>query len=151
MASPTTRQPLAKQTAASAPLASGREVLCVEDDPRVRNMLAQALKEMGFPATFAASAEVGLKALADRAFDILIFDLNLPGISGMEFLERVRRQGNDVPAIVLTGFGDLDAARKAIHLDVVEFLTKPCALGSLEQALAKARRRRKDQVVDAAA
>ena len=53
MASPIIRQP---QPLASASLASGREVLCVEDDPRVRNMLAQALKEMGFPATFAASA-----------------------------------------------------------------------------------------------
>src|SRR5207245_10744712 len=52
------------------------------------------------------------------------------------------RKEPDVQVIILTGFGDLDAAKRAIHLDVVDFLTKPCALGALEQAIDRARRRR---------
>lgn len=123
----------------------------MEDDSRVRNMLAQALKEMGFCASFAVSAETATRALADCNFDILILDLNLPGMSGIEFLEQVRKQHCEVQVIILTGFGDLEAARKAIHLDVVEFLTKPCTLGSLEVALARARKRRQGQIVDEAA
>jgi DNA-binding NtrC family response regulator len=126
-------------------------VLVVEDDPRVRRMLAQALKEMNFNATFAASAEAALPLVAEHVYDTLIVDLNLPGMGGMDFLERVRRRQNDVPVIILTGFGDLDAARKAIHLDVVEFLTKPCTLGSLETAMSRARQRRKGQIVTEAA
>jgi DNA-binding NtrC family response regulator len=135
----------------SSPLASGHDVLVVEDDPRVRRMLAQALKEMNFSATFAASAEAAAPLIAERTFDTLIVDLNLPGIGGMEFVESVRRRRNDVPIIILTGFGDLDAARKAIHLDVVEFLTKPCTLGTLETAMSRARQRRRGQIVTEAA
>jgi DNA-binding NtrC family response regulator len=126
-------------------------VLVVEDDPRVRRMLAQALKEMNFNATFAATAEAALPLVAEHAYDTLIVDLNLPGMGGMEFLEKVRRRQNDVPVIILTGFGDLDAAKKAIHLDVVEFLTKPCTLGCLETAMSRARQRRKGQIVTEAA
>jgi DNA-binding NtrC family response regulator len=125
---------------------AGNDVLVVEDEVRVRNMLASALKEMGFNATFVPTAEAAAKALAQRSFDILILDLNLPGQGGIEFLEHARRQGCDSQAIILTGFGDLDAARKAIHLEVVEFLTKPCSLGALEVALSRARRRRRGQI-----
>ncbi len=134
-----------------ASISSGNQVLVVEDDPRVRNMLMQALKEMGFAATFSASAEAAGRTLADNTYDTLILDLNLPGMNGIEFLETLRRQGNQVPVIILTGFGDLNAAKKAIHLDVVEFLTKPCTLGTLETAMSRARARRKSQIVTEAA
>lgn len=129
-------------------LPSGRDVLVVEDELRIRNMLSQALKQMNFQATLVQSAEAALRLLAQRKFDILMLDLNLPGMSGMEFLESIRKQQNDIQVIVLTGFGDLEAAKRAIHLDVVEFLTKPCTLGNLEIALDRARKRRKGQIVD---
>ncbi len=129
-------------------LPTGRQVLVVEDEIRIRNMLNQALKEMGFHATLAPSAEAAAKLLAQQAFDIMILDLNLPGIDGLEFLTTIRRQHADLQVIILTGFGDLDAAKKAIHLDVVEFLTKPCALGNLEVALDRACKRQKRQIVD---
>jgi DNA-binding NtrC family response regulator len=128
-------------------LPSGREVLIVEDEMRLRNMLNQALKEMGFNATLAPSAESAAKLLAQRSFDIMMLDLNLPGMDGIEFLEGVRERHKDIQVIILTGFGDLEAAKKAIHLDVVEFLTKPCALGKLEHALDRARKRQKSQIV----
>jgi DNA-binding NtrC family response regulator len=138
-------------TSANSTLPTGREVLVVDDEPRIRNMLAQALKQMDFRATLAASAEAASRELAQRPFDILILDLNLPGMDGMEFLTGVRKQHRDIQVIILTGFGDLEAARRAIHLDVVEFLTKPCALGNLEAALDRASKRRKGQIVNDAA
>jgi DNA-binding NtrC family response regulator len=103
---------------------------------------------MGFHATLAASAEAAARALAQQNFDILILDLNLPGMDGMEFLTSVRKRHQDIQVIILTGFGDLEAAKRAIHLDVVEFLTKPCALGSLEVALDRASKRRKGQIIN---
>ena len=137
-------------TPAAAPLSRGNDVMVVEDDPRVRKMLTSALKEMGFAATFCATAEAAARMLANQSFDTLILDLNLPGLGGIEFLEYLRRQGCNVPAIIMTGFGDLEAAKKAIHLDVVDFLTKPCTLGNLEVALARAKSRRKGQIIDRA-
>lgn len=137
---------------ASLPLSeqTGRHVLVVEDEARVRGMLEKALAEMGYAGTFAGSAEAAGRILATKSFDILMLDLNLPGIGGMEFLERIRKQHAHTSVIILTGFGDLDAARKAIHLDVVEFLTKPCALGTLEAALNRARERRRTHLVSQA-
>jgi DNA-binding NtrC family response regulator len=135
------------ESRSSSVLPSGREVLVVEDEARIRDMLSKALKEMGFYATLAPSAEAATRLMAQRDFDIVILDLNLPVMSGMEFFETVRKRYRNIQVIILTGFGDLEAAKRAIHLDVVEFLTKPCALGSLEIALERARKRCRGQLV----
>lgn len=127
---------------------TGRAVLVIEDELRIRNMLSQALKEMGFQASLTATAEAGLKAIEQRAYDILILDLNLPGMSGIDLLERIRKQQADIQVIILTGFGDLESAQTAIHLDVVEFLSKPCSLAKLEMALDRARKRRRNQILE---
>jgi DNA-binding NtrC family response regulator len=124
------------------PPSEARNVLIVEDEMRLREMLSRAVREMGFAPTSAATAEGALREAHAHGFDILILDLNLPGMSGLEMLERLRQSQPDVQVIVLTGFGDLEAAKHAIRLDVVDFLTKPCALGTLEEALDRARRRR---------
>jgi DNA-binding NtrC family response regulator len=63
-------------------------------------------------------------------------------MGGLEFLEQVRQRWPSTQAVILTGFGDLEAARQAIRLNVVDFLTKPCPLGELEVALDRARNRR---------
>jgi DNA-binding NtrC family response regulator len=124
------------------PPGEAREVLIVEDETRLREMLTRAVREMGFTPVGASTAEAALREAESRTFDILILDLNLPGMSGLDMLERLRQSQPDIQVIILTGFGDLDAARHAIRLDVVDFLTKPCALGTLEEALDRARRRR---------
>ena len=126
----------------SFPPCEGRQVLLVEDETRLREMLTRAIHEMGFAPTSVGQAEAALRLMDGRPFDILIVDLNLPGMGGLEFLEQVHARWPATQAIILTGFGDLDAARKAIRLEVVDFLTKPCALGSLEQALDRARNRK---------
>jgi DNA-binding NtrC family response regulator len=138
-------------SSSSSVLPSGREVLVVEDEVRIRDMLSRALKEMGFHATLAPSAEAATRLMAQRNFDILMLDLNLPAMGGMEFFETVRKKHRDIQVIILTGFGDLEAAKQAIHLDVVEFLTKPCALGKLEIALDRARKRCRGQIVSESA
>jgi len=127
------------------PPGEGRQVLLVEDESRLREMLTRAIHEMGFVPTAAPQAEAALRLLeqrGERGFDILIVDLNLPGLGGMELLEQARSRWPLTQAIVLTGFGDLEAAKQAIRLDVVDFLSKPCPLGELEVALDRARNRR---------
>ena len=117
---------------------TGRRLLMVEDEPRLREMLIRAMREMGFDPSGAGSAEEALRLLAECPFPVLLVDLNLRGNSGMDLLRSVRTLYPRTQAIILTGFGDLEAAKQAIHLDVVDFLTKPCALGDLELALGRA-------------
>jgi DNA-binding NtrC family response regulator len=116
-------------------------VLVVEDEPRLRDLLLHAIPDMGFEALGARTAEEGLRFMEADPRGLIILDLNLPGMSGMEFFEVVRQKWPQTQVVVLTGFGDLSAAKQAIHLDVVDFLTKPCHLGDLERALDRARRR----------
>jgi DNA-binding NtrC family response regulator len=119
-------------------------VLVIDDESRLRDMLVRSATEMGFKAVAARSAEQAMKLLESEGneIDIVLLDLNLPGMDGMELLEQLKRRWPHTQVIVLTGFGSLEAAKKAIRLDVVDFLTKPCALEELEVSLARARRRR---------
>ena len=124
------------------PPCEGRQVLLVEDETRLREMLTRAIHEMGFAPTAVPQAEAALRLMENRPFDIVVVDLNLPGMGGLEFLEHLHARWPATQSIVLTGFGDLDSARQANRLDVVDFLTTPCPLGELEVALDRARNRR---------
>jgi DNA-binding NtrC family response regulator len=119
----------------------GQPILLVEDESRLREMLIQGTREMGFHPAGAASAEQALRILERTPYPVVVVDLNLPGASGLELLQAIREKWPTTQAIILTGFGDLQAARQAIHLEVVDFLTKPCALGDLEIAIGRAFRR----------
>lgn len=126
-------------------------VLLVDDEPRLRTMMVRAVREAGFACETAASAEEGMRQLqqhrdaarqdgpsAADPIGIAIVDLNLPGMDGLSFLEAMRERWPTVQPIVLTGYGDLTAAQRAIRLDAVDFLAKPCRLDELERALDKA-------------
>lgn len=116
-------------------------VLIVEDEPRMRELLQRAVTGWGFDAVAARSGEEAIRLNDAKPFEIAILDLNLPIMDGLEALGRLREKAPSLQAIVLTGFASIDAAKRAVHLDVVEFLTKPCHLGELEQALDRALRR----------
>lgn len=116
-------------------------VLIVEDEPRMRELLLRAVGGWGFDATAARSGEEALRQAAEEPPHIVLLDLDLPGINGLETFEKLREKNAELQGIVLTGFGSLDSARKAIHMDMVEFLTKPAPLGDLEHALDRAIRR----------
>jgi len=116
-------------------------VLVVDDEGRLRDVLTRAIASWGFQVSGARSAEEALKLAQSTKFDVSIVDLNLPGMSGIEFFEKLRTDQPDHQVIVLTGFGNLEAARASIRLDVVDFLEKPCPLGELEKSLHRASQR----------
>ncbi len=124
-----------------------RSVLVVEDEGKLREMLVRAIREMGFEVRGVPSGEDGLGTLIQSECDIALVDLNLPGMHGLDFCDQVRRRWPETQLLILTGYGDLEAAKKAIRLDVVDFLTKPCALGDLESALDRAVRRRRHHII----
>lgn len=117
------------------------QVLVVEDEPRMRELLERAMRGWGFEVTTARSGEEAMRQTPEAVPDVVVLDLNLPGVDGLEFFSRFRERYPMVQGIVLTGFASLESARRAVHLDVVEFLTKPCHLGELEQALDRAIKR----------
>jgi DNA-binding NtrC family response regulator len=123
------------------PRAASRNVLIVEDDRRLRDMLLTSIREMDLTPSAAPSAEVALRMVDQHPFAVAVIDLNLPGINGLELCRHLHADKPHMQLIILTGFGDLDAARQAIRLEVIDFLTKPCGMDDLEQALARASQR----------
>lgn len=116
-------------------------VLVIEDERRLRELLLDVVPQMGFATRAVRSAEEAKVALAGEAAEILLLDLHLPGMGGLEFLEGLRAAGTEVEVIILTAYGDLATAQKAIRNRVADFLTKPSPLGEIEAALERARRR----------
>jgi DNA-binding NtrC family response regulator len=116
-------------------------LLVVEDETRLRDLLRDVARDMGFETAGVRSAEEALRLLNTEPKHLLIVDLNLPGIGGIDFIEQAKARWPETQMIILTGFGTLETARRAIHLDVVEFLTKPSPLSEVERALDRARRR----------
>ena len=116
-------------------------VLVIEDEARLRELLQRAISGWGFDTAAAKTGEEGIRLNDAQPFEIVVLDLNLPGLDGLEALRRLREKTPHLQAVVVTGFASIEAAKQAVHLDVVEFLTKPCHLGELEQALDRALRR----------
>jgi DNA-binding NtrC family response regulator len=116
-------------------------VLIVEDEPRMRDILERAIQSWGYPTHSAKSGEEALRLMDTSTVKVVLLDLNLPGMSGLDCLEQIRQRWPATQVVILTGFGDLESARRSIHLDVVEFLTKPAHLGELETAIERARNR----------
>ena len=111
-------------------------ILIVEDEDKLRRVVELQLKSGGFEVEQAATAEIALK-LADRA-DIILTDLRLPGMTGLDLLAEIRRQNSRTPVIVMTAFGTVENAVEAMKAGAVDFLPKPFSLDHLMAVVGKA-------------
>ncbi len=104
-------------------------ILIVEDEEKLRRVVELQLASSGFEVDQAGSAEEGLR-LADRA-DLVLTDLRLPGIDGLELIHRLRRQNANLPIIVITAFGTVENAVEAMKAGALDFLPKPFSMDHL--------------------
>src|ERR1700685_118784 len=111
-------------------------VLLVEDEEKLRRVVELQLKTPGYEVEQAGTAEAALK-LADRA-DVIITDLRLPGLSGLELLQNLRSQDLRTPVIVMTAFGSIETAVEAMKSGAVDFLPKPFSMDHLMTVVNKA-------------
>jgi DNA-binding response OmpR family regulator len=101
------------------------KVLVVDDDPELLPLVAFALRQAGFIAAVAPSGERGLEMLAAERPDLLILDLNLPGIDGLEVCRRVRAAGHRTPILMLTVRSEEEAQVQGLDAGADDYLTKP--------------------------
>ncbi len=113
-------------------------VLIVDDDRALCETLEIALTKRDFRCTSRTSARDALLATADAEFDVVVTDLNMREISGIELCERLVANRPDVPVIVLTGFGSLETAIAAIRAGAYDFIAKPVQTDALVIALDRA-------------
>ncbi|MEO8025610.1 MAG: response regulator, partial [Bryobacteraceae bacterium] len=111
-------------------------VLVVEDEEKLRRVIELQLASAGFEVKQAGSAEAGLKLAGD--VDLILTDLRLPGIDGLELLQRLRDQNAHTPVIVMTAFGTVENAVEAMKAGAVDFILKPFSLDHLMAVVKKA-------------
>jgi DNA-binding response OmpR family regulator/F0F1-type ATP synthase delta subunit len=105
--------------------APAAHILIVEDDVALRTLLTEILREDGYEVTAVDDGAAALRALALCPFQAMLTDMHLPGMDGLELLRRMRLQYPRTVGIVMTGFGTVDVAVKAMKAGAVDFLTKP--------------------------
>ncbi|MEI8189630.1 MAG: response regulator, partial [candidate division NC10 bacterium] len=102
-------------------------ILVVDDEPAMRLLLSSVLKEEGYDVTAAATGEEALQLIATRHYHLVLTDLKMPGISGLELLEQVKRDDPGTAVIILTAFGTVEGAVEAMRKGAVHYLLKPLA------------------------
>ena len=100
-------------------------ILVIDDDHGVRDSMARMLRGAGYTVETAQSGEEGVTAAKGNAFDVILSDMRMPGISGLDVLQRLRDARIDSAFIVMTGFGTIDTAVEAMKLGAVDFVQKP--------------------------
>ena len=115
--------------------ARSMRLLLADDERNIRSVLTDELQHLGHTVVACADGTEALQVLQKETFDVLLLDLDMPEINGLTVLEKARTLGSDADVIILTGKGTLEAAQRAVHLGIVEFLTKPYSLTDLESIL----------------
>ena len=102
-----------------------KRILIVDDDKDLRFNLSCILKEEGHEVIAAADGKQALKALALSAPDLVLLDVRLPGMDGVELLEEMKKIEKNLPIIMLTAYSDVKSAVKAMKLGAFDYITKP--------------------------
>lgn len=136
---------------ASVPVSENETAFIVDDDESIREGLGNLLESVGIRSKSYSTAE-GFSAHWSAAMaGCLILDARLPGISGVELQERLRKSGVKIPIIFMTAHGDVPMVRKVFKAGAVEFLAKPFQkedlLNAVEQAFSLDRARRKEDAI----
>jgi DNA-binding response OmpR family regulator len=111
-------------------------VLVVEDEEPVAAMLADFVRELGAEPVGADTAEAALQALASERVDVIVLDLRLPGMSGLDFLRLPAIRDSEIPVIVMSGVATEPEGQEALRLGALEFLHKPVSLERFANILA---------------
>ncbi len=129
-----------------SPVPENSPIYVVDDEPGIRLAIGQFLKKKGYPTEAFSSAEECLKALADRPAALLIADIRMPGMNGVELAEKALGLDPDLSVIMLTAVRDPETAVASMKLGAVDYLIKPVELPNLSEAVERAVRRRAEHL-----
>jgi DNA-binding NtrC family response regulator len=110
----------------------------MEDDFNVAKGLEMVLSEEGYQVNLAGTGELAMKAFREKKFDLLVADLRLPDINGMEVIRQVKAQEPDTEVIVITGYGTTATAVEAMKMGVHDFLPKPFTEDQIKNSISEA-------------
>jgi PAS domain S-box-containing protein len=120
---------------------SNWKVLLIDDEKDIRDVLTISLQDAGYEVVSAADGQAGLLRCDEIVPQIVITDIRMPGMDGIQVLETIKKKYPDIEVIVATAFGEMDLAIRALQLDASDFITKPIGDDALYLALKRAKDR----------
>ena len=115
------------------------KILVIDDEESIRRLLKVSLTHKGYEVVLAEDGEKGVKAFQQTSPPIVLTDVKMPGMDGIEVLKEIKRLDPDTQVIVITGHGDMEAAIQALKLDASDFINKPVTDEALSVALKRAK------------
>ena len=112
-------------------------ILIVEDEPKMRRLLEISLGEDGHSVRSVGDAETALKGLAREPADLVVTDLKLPGMSGLDFLQEAKRMNASTPMIVMTAYGSVETAVEAMKAGASDYVLKPFTMAEMKLVIGK--------------
>ncbi len=106
-------------------------ILIIDDEKAIRKTLSEILSFEGYKIDEAPDGEEGLKKFTEKAYDVVLCDIKMPKMDGIEFLEKAREINQDVPIIMISGHGNLDTAVEAVKKGAFDYISKPPDLNRL--------------------
>lgn len=102
-----------------------KKILIVDDEKNIRMTLTQCLKHQEYDIEIAINGDEALNMLLEGSFDLVLLDIKMPGLTGMQVLEQIRQRGSKVDVIMMTAYGTIEKAVEAMKLGAVDFISKP--------------------------
>jgi DNA-binding NtrC family response regulator len=117
---------------------TGPHVLLVDDEVEFLSATQRALERRGFDVTTATNGQAALEMVEHRAFDVVVLDGKMPGLSGEQVFHELRARWPDLPVVMLTGHGTIREAFETSKKGLYEYLSKPCDVDGLAALLRRA-------------
>ena len=116
----------------------GRQVLVVDDEKLIRELLEEGLGRLGYRVRSAGGGREALELLEREVFDVVLTDIKMDGMDGYEFMEELRRRRPEQLVLMMTAYGSVDSAIRAIKLGAFDYIQKPCMVAEVDHRLRKA-------------
>ena len=119
-----------------------QSILLVDDDQEFRKAMKKMFEKAGYDVTVSADGQEALDAIAEKSFDLIISDLRMPNLNGMELMEELKRRKINLPVIFITAYGEVESYMDLMNLGAFEYINKPVKgqeiLGVVRKALESA-------------
>ena len=118
-----------------------QKILLIDDEEGIRKVLGISLTDSGYQVFTAESGEEALRIFQKQEPSIILTDIKMPGMDGIELLQRIKKENPDTEVIMITGHGDMELAIQSLKYEATDFITKPINDDALEIALKRANER----------
>ncbi len=112
-----------------------RSILVVDDQESMRTLLKDMLEVIGYEITLAEGGEEALSLLQSRDFNLVLSDLNMPGMDGSALLRAIKATWPSLPVVIITGYGTFHTEKRVMKEGAAGYISKPCTLSKIEKTM----------------